>query len=108
MTLFLCWLVFPLLLAAICLGAGLAIARCSRTAIQPALVLPVGFAAVVVVGLFTTLTPRTAALTLPAVLVVSALGLTAFLPRGLPRIDPWAAGSAMVVFLVFGAPVLLA
>lgn len=55
MTIFVCWLVFPLLLAVICLGCGLAVERCSRARIQPPLVLPVGFAAVVVVGLFTTL-----------------------------------------------------
>ena len=107
MTLFVCWLVFPLMLAAICLGCGLAVERCSRTPIQPLLVLPIGFAAVVVIGLFTTLSAQTARLTLPAVLAVAALGLASSMPRALPRIDPWAVGSAVVVFAVFAAPVVL-
>ncbi len=107
MTLFLCWLVFPLLLAAICLGCGLAVERSSGTPIQGPLVLPVGFAAVVVIGLFTTLSAHTARLTLPTVLAVAALGLASSVPRRLPRVDPWAVGSALVVFAVFAAPVVL-
>ncbi len=107
MTLFLCWLVFPLLLAAICLGCGLAVERCSRTRIQPQLVVPVGFAAVVVIGLFTTVSPQTARLTLPLVLAVAALGLASSSPHALPRLDPWAVGSAVVVFAAFAAPVVL-
>ena len=107
MTLFVCWLVFPLLLAAICLGCGLAVERCSRTPIQPPLLVPVGFAAVVVIGLFTTLSASTARLTLPSVLAVAALGLASSGHRALPRIDPWAVGSAVVVFAVFAAPVVL-
>ena len=107
MTLALCWLVFPLLLSAICLGCGLAVERCSRTGIEPPLLLPTGFAAVVVVGLFTTLTPQTARLTLPTILAVAALGLASSIPRRLPRIDPWAVGSALAVFAVFAAPVVL-
>jgi hypothetical protein len=107
MTLFLCWLVFPLLLAGICLGCGLAVARCSRTQIEPALILPVGFAAAVVIGLFTTLAEQTAHLTLPTILAVAAVGLAVSVPKGLPRVDPWALGSAVVVFAVFAAPIVL-
>ena len=107
MTLFVCWLVFPLLLGALCLGCGLAVERCSRAPIHPPLVVPVGFAAVVVVGLFMTLSAQTARLTLPSVLALAALGLASSVPRALPRIDPWAAGSAVVVFAVFASPVAL-
>jgi hypothetical protein len=107
MTLFLCWLVFPLLLAGICLGCGLAVARCSRTQIEPALLLPVGFAAAVVIGLFTTLAEQTAPLTLPTVLAVAAIGLAVSVPSRFPRFDPWAFGSAVVVFAVFAAPIVL-
>jgi hypothetical protein len=106
-TLFVCWFVFPLLLAAICLGCGLAVERCSRGSIQPPLLVPVGFAAVVVIGLFTTLSAQTARLTLPSVLAVAALGLAGSVPRSLPRIDLWALGSAVVVFAAFAAPVVL-
>jgi hypothetical protein len=106
-TLITCWLVFPLLLAAICLGCGLAVERCSRTPIPAPLIVPVGFAAVVVIGLFTTLSAQTARLTLPSVLAVAALGLAGSVPRSLPRIDPWAVASAVIVFAVFAAPVVL-
>lgn len=107
MTLLVCWLVFPLLLAALCLGCGLAVSRCSRTRIHPTLLVPVGFAAAVVIGLFTTLTPQTARLTVPALLAVAALGLASSLPRSRPTIDLWAVGSAVAVFAVFAAPVVL-
>jgi hypothetical protein len=107
MTLLVCWLVFPLLLGAVCLGCGLAVARGSRTRIQPALLIPVGFSAAVVIGLFTTLFEQTARLTLPALLAVAALGLVSSIPRRLPRIDPWAVGSAVAVFAAFAAPVVL-
>ena len=107
MTLFVCWLVFPLLLAALCLGCGLAVARASRTRIQPALLLPVGFSAAVVIGLFTTLVEQTARLTVPVLLAVAALGLVGSIPGRLPRIDPWAVGSAVAVFAAFAAPIVL-
>ncbi len=107
MTLFLPWLLFPLLMAAICLGCGLAVARCSRTQIQPALLLPLGFAGIVVIGLFTTLFERTARLTLPLILTVGALGIASSLSRRRPSVDLWAVGSAVAVFAAFAAPVVL-
>ena len=107
MTLLLCWLVFPLLLAAICLGCGLAVARGSRTQIEPPLLLPVGFAAAVVIGLFTTLAEQTAPLTLPTILAVAAVGLAISVPKRPPRFDLWALGSAVAVFAVFAAPIVL-
>jgi hypothetical protein len=107
MNLFLPWLVFPLVLAGICLGCGLAVARCSRTRIQPALVVPLGFAAMVVIGLFTTLSEQTARLTLPLILMVAALGLVSSIPRRRPGVDLWALGSAFAVFAVFAAPIVL-
>jgi hypothetical protein len=107
MTLFVCWLVFPLLLAALCLGCGLAVASCSRTRIQPTLLVPIGFAALVVIGLFTTLTPQSARLTVPVVLAVAALGLAGWVPRSRPTVDVWAVGSAVAVFVVFAAPIVL-
>src|ERR671923_88800 len=72
MTLVVCWLVFPLFLAAICLGCGLAVTRWSRTRVAATLLVPVGFAVVVVIASFATLTPRTAPLTAPLFLAVFA------------------------------------
>ena len=107
MTLLLCWLLFPLLLAVICLGCGLAVARCSRTQIDPVLLVPVGFAAAVVIGLFTTLAEQTARFTLPTLLAVAAVGLAVSVPKSIPRPDLWAVGSAVAVFAAFAAPVVL-
>ena len=108
MTLLVCWLVFPLLLAAVCLGCGLAVTRCSRTRVPGTLLIPVGFAAVVVIGSFTTLTPRTAPLTVPLFLAVAAVGVGSSLPPDRPRIDRWAVAATLIVFAVFAAPVVLA
>lgn len=107
MTLLVCWLIFPALLAALSLGCGLAVGRLSRIRLQPTLVVPVGFAAVVVIGLFATLTPATARLTVPLVLAVAAVGLASSFPRRRPEVDLWAVGSALLVFGIFAAPVVL-
>src|ERR671922_2986811 len=108
MTLLVCWLVFPLLLAAVCLGCGLAVTRWTRTHVPATLLIPVGFAAVVVIGSFTTLTPRTAPLTVPLFLAVAAVGVGSSLPAARPRIDRWAVAATLIVFAVFAAPVVLA
>src|SRR5919108_834225 len=107
MTLVVCWLVFPLFVAAICLGCGLAVTRWSRTRVPATLLVPVGFAVVVVIGSFATLTPRTAPLTAPLFLAVAAVGLASSLPAARSRADVWAVGSALVVFALFAAPVVL-
>ena len=107
MTLLVCWLVFPLLLAAVCLGCGLAVTRWTRTHVPATLLIPVGFAAVVVIGSFTTLTPRTAPLTVPLFLAVAAVGVASSLAAARPRMDVWAMSAALVVFAVFAAPVVL-
>jgi hypothetical protein len=106
-TLFVCWIVFPAVMAALSLGCGLLVERIARTRLPFELLLPTGFAAIVGVALFVTLTPATAPLALPAVLALGVVGLAAALPPSLRRIDPWAVTTAVAVFGVFAAPVVL-
>lgn len=107
-TLFICWIVFPAVMAILSLGSGLLVERASRTTLPVELLLPTGFAAIVTVTLFSTLSAAIAPLTLPLVLAASVVGLAASLPPRLRRFDPWAVAAAVGVFAVFAAPVLLA
>jgi hypothetical protein len=106
-TLFVCWIVFPALMGILSLGCGLLVERLARTRLPAELVLPTGFAAIVTIALFATLTSATARLALPGVLAVSVVGLAASLPPSLKRLDFWAAAAAIGVFAVFAAPVVL-
>ncbi|MEX2448678.1 MAG: hypothetical protein WD404_08045, partial [Solirubrobacterales bacterium] len=63
MSLFVAWVVYPLVLLALCLGLGLLVDVLSGWRLPGALLAPVGLAAIVVVGQFTTLAEATAELT---------------------------------------------
>jgi hypothetical protein len=106
-TLFLCWFVFPAVLAALSLGCGLIVERAARTRLPFELLLPTGFATIVGISLFATLSSKTARLALPAVLALAAVGLAAAQAPRLPRLDPWAVAAALGVFAVFAAPTVL-
>ena len=100
------WVVFPAVLAAASFGFGVLVEVAGGSALPAALRLPVGFAALVVLCDLTTSNAATAPLTVPAVAGCATAGLLLAFPwRGLP--NRWLAGSALVVFLVYGAPVLL-
>jgi hypothetical protein len=105
-TLVVCWVVFPAVMAALSLGCGLLVERAARVRLPSELLLPTGFAAIVGIALFGTLTPRTAPLALPCVLAVAAVGLAAAFPGSLRRLDGWAVVTAVAVFAVFAAPVV--
>ena len=107
MTLFVCWIFFPLVMGILSLGCGLLVERIARTRLPCELLLPTGFAAIVSITLFATLSSATAPLALPAVLAVSVVGLAASLPPTFRRLDLWAAAAAIGVFAVFAAPVVL-
>ena len=101
------WLLFPLLLGVLSLGCGLLLERAAGTRIPAALLLPAGFAALVVVGMFTTAFDSTAELTAPLVVALAVAGLALAWPWSTARVDPWALAAGCAVFLAFGAPVLL-
>jgi hypothetical protein len=67
MTLAVAWIVFPLVLAAVTLGCGLALEAVAGTRLPFALLLPAGLAAAVVVMCLATLTDATAELAVPLI-----------------------------------------
>ena len=107
MSLFVAWILYPLILLALCLGVGLLADVLTGRRLPGALLAPAGLAAIVVVGQFTTLTDATAELTLPLLLVLAIAGAGLALPWRFGRPDPWATGVALAVFAVFAAPVVL-
>ena len=70
----LAWLVFPLVMLAVCLGCGLAVERLSGWELPGVIVASVGLALVMVVATLTTENSGTAAWTLPVVLALAAAG----------------------------------
>jgi hypothetical protein len=106
-TLFVCWFLFPAVLTALSLGWGLLVQRAIRRPLPFELLVPTGFAAIVGVSLFATLTEATAQLALPLVLALGIVALAAAVPASLPRVELWATAAGVVVFLVFAAPVVL-
>ena len=106
-TLLVPWLAFPLLLLALSLGCGLLVERGAGMRLPGALVLPVGFAAVVVISLIVTMHGATAELAAPAVIAIAVAGFVLARKRPRPAVDWWALAAACGVFAVYAAPVVL-
>jgi hypothetical protein len=107
MTLFLCWIVAPVVLGLVAIGCGL-VAQCAAGFRLPqALVPPLGLAVVIVAVDFVTLTDATAQLAAPLVVGLAAAGYALSLPWRLRSIDGWAASCAVVVFVVYALPIVL-
>jgi hypothetical protein len=101
------WAVYPLVLAALCGGIGLAVDLLSGRRLPGTLILPAGLAAIVVVGQFTTWADTTAELTVPLLVGLAVLGAGLSLPWRFARPNPWALAAALAVFCAFAAPVVL-
>jgi hypothetical protein len=104
MTFVVAWVLFPLVLAALSVGCALLLEAISESRLRPALVLPAGFALVVVVAQFAPLSDATAELAAPAVVGCAVAGLLlgrAHLRRG----DGWALAAAVAAFAFYAAPV---
>jgi hypothetical protein len=99
-----CWLLFPVLFGLLALGCGLLIERASGIAIPGVLLLPVGFALILVVSSFTTMTDATAELTVPALIVLAVAGLALSRPWE-RKPDRWAVAVGLGAFTAFAAPV---
>ncbi len=106
MALFLCWVVFPGLLALLSLGCGLFLERCAGVRLRGPLIAPAGFALLVVASSFTMLWSWSAQLATPLVIALAVAGFAASRPWTARRLDGWAAFCAVAVFVVFAAPVL--
>lgn len=102
------WVLFPLVLLAVCLGCGLAVERLSGSRVQGALLLPVGLALVVVVATLATSRATTAPLTTAVVLVIALAGYASAWRRlrGLLP-EPWTVAVGLGVFAVCAAPLVL-
>ncbi|HET8815541.1 MAG TPA: hypothetical protein VFM51_11385 [Solirubrobacterales bacterium] len=100
------WLLFPALLLALCAGCGLLVRRLSGVALPAALVAPVGFTVVVLVGEMASIDSAFAELAAPVTVAVAVAGF--LLSRGVrrDRLERWALWAAMAVFVVYAAPVV--
>jgi hypothetical protein len=100
------WVLYPLVLAALCGGLGLGVDRLCGRRLPGTLLLPAGLAATIVIGGLTTLSDATAELTVPVIAVLATLGAGFSAPWRFGRPNPWPAAAALGVFFVFGAPVI--
>ncbi|HST16728.1 MAG TPA: hypothetical protein VLK36_03605 [Gaiellaceae bacterium] len=101
------WVVFPLVLALLSLGCGLLVARLVPLDVPGALLAPLGFAAVSVIGQFALLGgSATISLAAPVAVACAVAGFGLSLPLRLPR-RPWWAIAMLAVFVVFAAPFVL-
>jgi hypothetical protein len=98
------WVVFPLVLAGLSFGCGRLVELAVGERLPGSLVLPVGFALVILAGEFATLTGSTAELAAPLTVGLALVGLLLG-RRAVP--DLWALGAAVAVFAVFAAPIVL-
>lgn len=107
MTQFICWVIFPLVLALLSLGCGLLVERASGLKLPGALLLPVGLAFIVVVAEITTKSSASANLTTPLVVLLAVVGGVLARPwQERPRLALWPLAAAVGVYLAYLAPVL--
>jgi hypothetical protein len=107
MSLAVSWLLFPLALGLLSLGCGLLLEAAAGLRLPRELLMPLGFAVIVVVALVTTTNDTTAHLTTPIVVGLAMGGLALALPFRPARSGIWAGAAATAVYAAFGAPVIL-
>jgi hypothetical protein len=107
MNLFIAWLLFPIVLALLSLGCGLLLEEISGVVLPGALVVPAGFAFVLIAGEFATMSSVTARLAIPLIVALAVAGLGLSVPWRRASLDPYALSAAAATFTAFGAPVLL-
>ena len=108
MTLIVPWLLFPAVLGALALGAGLLVEEASGTRLRNGLRMPTGLALIIVAGLFTTATKSTAHLTVPLAIMLAVAGfLLATRRRERIRPSPARAILATATYAAYAAPVVM-
>ncbi|MCX6434304.1 MAG: hypothetical protein NTX29_16555, partial [Actinobacteria bacterium] len=114
MNLLAAYVVAPLLLAAILLGAGLLIASSQRILRIGPVTAPIGLTLVVLVGTVTTFSATTAPYTTATLCLLAVAGIAVSASRGrhgirsgLTGLDPWPAVVALTSFASFAAPVAM-
>ena len=102
------WVLFPAVLLVLAAGWGSIVARLSGGAVPPALLLPVGFAAIVVVSGLATILTATVPLTTPVVVGGAVAGIALAWPFGRPpRAALWPLAAGVLVFAAYAAPIVL-
>jgi hypothetical protein len=99
------WILFPAALGLAGYGLGLLVEEACARPIAGALLVPLGLAAVIVLGSIITSSSATADLAVPVIAVLAVIGLVRH--GRSRRLDRWALSAAIGVLLVYGAPVLL-
>lgn len=101
------WLLYPLALAVLSVGVGLLIERGAGWRLPGALLIPAGFAGLIVLARMATVGRPTAPFALALLVVVALAGLVLGRARlRALRPDPWLTLAAIGVFAVFAAPVV--
>ena len=106
MDLLVAWVAVPLLLAALCLGAGLLVERLAGERLPGAALVPLGLCAIVVAGVLATAVAALALITTPLVVCAAFAGFVWGRPLRDLRPEPWTAVAAVAVFAVFAAPIV--
>jgi hypothetical protein len=102
------WLLFPLVMLAVCLGCGLTVERIAGWRLSGAVLLAVGLALVMVLATLTTNRSDTAPLTTWLVVIVAVVGYaTSWRRVCLLRPEPWTAAIGLGIFAIGAAPVVL-
>ena len=104
---FVAWIVFPLVLALLCVGCGLLLNRVSGGWLPGTLLAPCGLVVLIVVASFATATDATAELAAPAVVALAVAGFGLALPLPWQRVDGWASLAGVGTFAAYAAPVVL-
>jgi hypothetical protein len=108
MSLFVAWVLFPLVFVGLSTGIGLLVERATGGRLPGVLLIPLGTAGIVVASQVTTYWDWSAELTTPVVLLLAVAGIgLGFRRLRTPALDPWAIAVAVGVFAVFAAPVVL-
>jgi hypothetical protein len=106
MELTIAWVLFPLVLLALCVGCGLALERLVAIPLPGALLPATGFAVIVVVAQVPTLWDATAGFTVPIVVALAIAGFALSWGRW-RRPEPWAVALVILVFAAYAAPIVL-
>ncbi len=100
------WVLFPAVLVLLCAGCGALVFRVAGRRERGPLLLPAGYAVVVVVASAAVWVPGGASLAVPVVTGLAVAGLVGL--RRLPRrAAAWPAAAALAALLAYGAPTLL-
>jgi len=107
LTLFITWFLFPLVLVALAMGCGLLVERISGIDLPGALLAATGLALIIVVAQFFTLDGRLAEITTPLIVSLAVVGFGLSLQELDRGMAWWAVITAIAVFAVYAAPIVL-